>query len=41
MEVNNDKILTYAYLISQSMNDKEIFKMCILLLKCIFKRWNE
>jgi hypothetical protein len=34
--VDNDKILTNAYLLSQSMNDEEIFKMCILLLKVYF-----
>ena len=39
MKVNDDKILTYSYLISQSMNDKEIFKMCILLLMCVFRGW--
>ena len=39
MKVNDDKILTYAYLISQSMNDKEIFKLCILLLRCVFRGW--
>ena len=39
VKVDDSKIITIAYLISENMNDKEIFKMCMLLLICVFKGW--
>lgn len=38
MAIDDNKIMTNTYLLTQSMNDKEILKMCIVLIKGVLSR---
>lgn len=36
-KADDEKICTTAFLLTQSMNNKELFKLCVLLLKVLFE----
>lgn len=39
MKIDDNKILTNAYMLTQSMNDKEILKMGIVLIQGLLSGW--
>lgn len=39
MDRLTEKILTNAYLLTQSMNDKEVLKMSIVLIQGLLSGW--
>lgn len=40
-KTDDNKILAIAYLLTQTMTEKELLKICIVLLKGIFSGWKK